>query len=136
MGLSNLPPWLPFLETVVGQGELKENLKDIGVKMLGFLLENLPKTIMLKARGLLLSGVMRTNSLPPVRNLKGLTQFFEQEISLGRMQASNPQTVAMMFMGSLINYVFLKQTSVPLPEVQDYVDSVVELFWKSIQPDN
>ena len=134
MGLSNLPPWLPFLDTIVGQGELKENLKIIGLKVIGFFQENLPKMMMLRSKGLLLPAMMQSSSAPPIRNLKAMTKFFEQELAFGRIQASNPQTVAMIFLGSLMNYVLLKQISAPLPEAEDYVESMVETFWKSIQP--
>ena len=80
--------------------------------------------------------IMCSNTAPPIRNLKALTQFFEQEMALGRMQASNPQIVAQIFMGSLMSYVFLNRMSAPLPEAQEYVDLMVEMFWKSIKPED
>ena len=136
MGLSDLPPWLSSLETIVGQGDLKENLKAIGLKVIGFFQENLPKMMMVMSKGLPMPTIMRSNTAPPIRNLKALTQFFEQEMALGRMQASNPQIVAQIFMGSLMSYVFLNRMSAPLPEAQEYVDLMVEMFWKSIKPED
>ena len=136
MGTPNTPPWLPLLETVVGQGDLKENLKTIGLKVIEFFQDNLPKVMMAMSKGGPPPTMMRSNLALPIQNLKALTQFFEQEIALGRMQASHPQTVALIFMGSLRTYVFLNQLSAPLPAAQDYVDSMVDTFWKSIQPEN
>ncbi|MEO0827576.1 MAG: TetR/AcrR family transcriptional regulator, partial [Cyanobacteria bacterium J06642_9] len=69
-----------------------------------------------------------------VRNLKALTQFFSQEVALGRMQTDNPRTLAMMFMGSMMQYIFLKQMSAKLPEQEEYVNSMVEILWQSIRP--
>ena len=134
MGMSDFPPWLPILESMVGQGVLKDNLKDLALKMIEFFQENLPKMMMVMSKGGPLPNIMRATNAPPIRNLKGMTRFFEQEIALGRMQASNPQTVAQIFMGSLMNYVFLDQLSAPLAEPHDYVDAMVETLWQGLKP--
>ncbi|MEO0458349.1 MAG: TetR/AcrR family transcriptional regulator [Cyanobacteria bacterium P01_A01_bin.114] len=135
MGLSDISSWLSFLETVVGQGDLKENLKTIGLRAMEFSQEHLPKMMMLMSKGVPAPTMLRSASAPPIRNLKALTRFFEKEIALGRMQTNSPQVIAQMFAGSVMNYVFLSQMApVLLPEPQEYIDSVVEILWKSIQP--
>jgi AcrR family transcriptional regulator len=135
LGLPDPTPWLPFLKSAVGQGDLKENLKILGLKIIDFFQENLPKIMMVMAKGIPLPPMIRSRFAPPVYNLKVLTHFFEQEIALGRMQADNPQTAALMFMGCFMNYVFIKQMDNALPEPKAYVESMVETFWKSIQPE-
>ncbi|MEL6489856.1 MAG: TetR/AcrR family transcriptional regulator [Cyanobacteria bacterium J06634_6] len=135
MGMSKRSSFSSFVEAIAGQGDLEENLKKIGVEMIGIFQELLPKMMMLKSKGLPIPAMlMKPGTAPPVQLMKLLTDFFEKEIALERIRRSNSQTLAMMFIGSLIEYVFLKQTSAPLPDVEDYVDSVVELFWRSIQP--
>ncbi|MEO1401673.1 MAG: TetR/AcrR family transcriptional regulator [Cyanobacteria bacterium J06635_1] len=135
MGLSDISSWLSYLETVVGQGDLKENLRTVGMKAMKVSQEHLPKMMMVMSQGLPVPTVMRSAAAPPVRNLKALTQFFEKEIALGRMQTKSPRAVAQMFAGSLMSYVFLSHMSPELlPEPQEYIDSVVEILWKSIQP--
>lgn len=133
MGVPSCPPWLSFLKDIVGQGDLKENLKHLALKIVDFFQENLPKLQMVMSKGLIQT-MMDSDLAPPVRNLKALTQFFSQEIELGRMQTSNPQTLAMMLMGSLMQYTFLKQMAAPLPETRVYVDSLIEIIWQSIRP--
>jgi AcrR family transcriptional regulator len=134
LGLPDPTPWLPFLKSTVGQGDLKQNLKILALQMIDFFQENLPKIMMVMAKGIPLPPMIRSKFAPPVYNLKVLTQFFEQEISLGRMQTDNPQAAALMFIGSLMNYAFIKQMDNSLPEPKDYVESMVDFFWKSIQP--
>lgn len=137
MGMSKVSSLLSFIETTSGQGELPENLKTIGLEMINFFQELLPRMMMMRSKGLPLPAmIMKLDQAPPVRVRKVLTDFFAKEMALGKMHCSNPQTVAMMFMGSLMEYVLLTQLSAPLPDTEDYVESVVEVLWKSIQPDD
>ncbi|MEM8808101.1 MAG: TetR/AcrR family transcriptional regulator [Cyanobacteria bacterium P01_D01_bin.44] len=135
MGLSDRSSLLSFLETVSGQGDLKQNLKDIGLKALEFSREHFPKMMMVMSKGLPIPAMMQSGTAQPTRNLKALTQFFEKEVALGRIQTENPQVIAQMFAGSVMNYVILSQMSPALlPEPQEYIDTVVEILWKSVRP--
>ncbi|MEA5463901.1 TetR/AcrR family transcriptional regulator [Leptothoe sp. PORK10 BA2] len=135
MGMSQVSSFVSFVETMSGQDSLPENLEKIGLEMIRLLQELLPKMMMLKSKGLPVPAMMlKHGAAPPVRILTTLTHFFEKEISLERMCHRDPQIVAMIFTGSLIEYVFLTQLSAPLPDAEDYVKSMVEVFWISIQP--
>ncbi|MEO0708314.1 MAG: TetR/AcrR family transcriptional regulator, partial [Cyanobacteria bacterium J06649_5] len=135
MGLTDELPWLLSLEDLVGQGALKENLKVIGLQIIEFFQENLPKIIMLMSKGIFApANMMGSENAPPVRNLKALTIFFETEMKLGRMKSREPRAVEMQFMGSFMNYVMLSQMSAPLPKSEDYVESVIESFWQGVKP--
>lgn len=137
MGMSKVSSVISFTEGMAGQGDLQENLKVIGLKMISFIQELLPKMMMVRSKGLPLPPMLTDSGMaPPVRVIKALTALFEQEIALGRMQCPHPQIVAMMFLGSITEYVFLTQASAPLPETDVYVDSVVDVLWRSIQPDD
>ncbi|MGD1867901.1 MAG: TetR/AcrR family transcriptional regulator [Phormidesmis sp.] len=136
MGMSQISSWISFLESSVGKGELKENLKDLGSKMIEFFKELVPKMMMVRSKGLPIPPMLRQpDKAPPVRVLRALTSFFEEEIALGRIRPNNPQIIATMFMGSLMEFVILSQASAPLPDVDSYVNSVVDLLWTSIKPE-
>jgi len=136
MGMSQISSWISFLESSVGEGDLKENLKNLGSKMIEFFKELVPKMMMVRSKGLPIPPMLRQpDKAPPVRVLRALTSFFEKEIALGRIKPNNPQIIATMFMGSLMEFVILSQASAPLPEADSYVDSVVELLWASIKPE-
>ena len=129
MGLPGVPPWLPFLEETAGQGDLQDNLKTLGLRILEFFKENLPKIIMLMSKGVLVPDeIMSGESSPPMRNLRALTQFFATEMSVGRIRQQNPRMVAIFFMSGLKNYVMLSRMSAPLPEPEAYVEAMVEIF--------
>ena len=137
MGMSKVSTVISFIETLPGQGDLRENLKETGLKMIDFIRELLPKMMMVRSKGLPLPPMLtESGKAPPIRVVESLTTLFEKEIELGRMHCAHPQTAAMMFMGALMQYVFLTQASTPLPDAETYVDSVVEILWKSIQPPN
>ncbi|MEO0647435.1 MAG: TetR/AcrR family transcriptional regulator [Cyanobacteria bacterium J06650_10] len=137
MGMSKVSSVISFIESMAGQGDLQENLKEIGLKMIGFIQELLPKMMMVRSKGRPLPPMLTESGIaPPVRVIKALTALFEKEINLGRMRCSQPQIVAMMFLGSMTEYVFLTQASAPLPSTEVYVGSVVDVLWNSIQPDS
>jgi len=137
MGMSKISSVTSFIESMTGQGDLKENLRQIGLEMIGFIRELLPKMMMVRSKGIPLPPMfMKPSTAPPVRIVKALTALLEKEIELERMHCSHPQTVAMMFLGAVMQYVFLAQASASLPDSEGYIDSVVDILWESIRPDS
>ncbi|MEO0769878.1 MAG: TetR/AcrR family transcriptional regulator, partial [Cyanobacteria bacterium J06649_4] len=137
MGMSKVSAVTSFIKATAGQGDLRENLQKIGLEMIGFIQELLPRMMMVRSKGVPLPPMlMQPSKAPPVRVVKALTALFEKEIALGRMRCSHPETVAMMFLGAVMQYVFLVQASAQLPDAKGYIDSVVDILWPSIQPDD
>lgn len=152
MGIPEKPLWVNELESLCGKGNLKENLINICFKIMEFYSEMLPQIMMLRSRG---------NALPepgdkeprPIRDIKALTAFLEHEINQNRLRPCDPQTVAHILLGSLMNYVLLEQISsqaiierVNLPigtylnsevraiEVSAFIQSFVDIVWQGIAP--
>ena len=135
MGLPGVPPWRSSLESLVGKGELKKNLKLVGLQIIEYFQENMPRFIMLMSKGIVSPREMfKAKDTPPVQNLKALALFFETEMKLGRMKSMDPRTVALQFMGSFLSYVFLSQMSAPLPKPEDYTENIIESLWQGIKP--
>ncbi|MGF1934567.1 MAG: TetR/AcrR family transcriptional regulator [Nostoc sp. ChiQUE02] len=148
MGIPEKPLWVSELESLCGKGNLKENLIKVCLQIMEFYREVLPLIMMLRSRG---------NALPelggkeprPIGDVKVLTAFLEREINQDRLRPSDPQTVAHILLGSLMNYVFLEQissqvsvstTELPLnsgdcaTEVSSFVQSLVDIVWQGIAP--
>ncbi len=135
MGLPGVPLWRSSLKSLVGKGNLKENLKLISLQVIEYFQEHMPKLIMLMSKGLTTpADMVKSEGTPPIQNLKALVLFFKIEMKLGRMKAVDPRTVALQFMGSCISYVFLSQLSAPLPEPKDYIEDIIESLWQGIRP--
>ncbi|MEH2197926.1 TetR/AcrR family transcriptional regulator [Nostoc sp.] len=152
MGIPEKPVWVNELESLCGKGNLKENLTNICFKIMEFYSEMLPQIMMLRSRG---------NALPepgdkeprPIRDIKALTAFLQYEINQNRLRPCDPQTVAHILLGSLMNYVLLEQISsqaiierVNLPigtylnsevraiKVSAFIQSFVDIVWQGIAP--
>ncbi|MEH1966718.1 TetR/AcrR family transcriptional regulator [Nostoc sp.] len=148
MGIPEKPLWVSELESLCGKGNLKENLIKVCLQIMEFYHEVLPLIMMLRSRG---------NALPelggkeprPIGDVKVLTAFLEREINQDRLRPSDPQTVAHILLGSLMNHVFLEQissqvsvstTELPLnsgdraTEVSSFVQSLVDIVWQGIAP--
>ncbi|RCJ34577.1 TetR family transcriptional regulator [Nostoc punctiforme NIES-2108] len=148
MGIPEKPQWVSELESLCGKGDLKENLIKVCLQIMEFHREVLPLIVMLRSRG---------NALPefggkeprPMQDVKALTAFLEREINQDRLRPCDPQTVAHILLGSLMNYVFVEQissqvsiptTELPLnsgdraTEVSTFVQNLVDIVWQGIAP--
>ncbi|MEH1943868.1 MAG: TetR/AcrR family transcriptional regulator [Nostoc sp.] len=148
MGIPEKPLWVSGLESLSGKGNLKENLIEVCLQILEFHRQVLPRLMMLRSRG---------NALPelggkeprPMQDVKVLTAFLEREIEQDRLRPCDPQTVAHILLGSLMNYIFLEQISSQLSiptaelplhsgdrvtEVSPFVQSLVDIVWQGIAP--
>lgn len=152
MGIPEKPLWVNELEFLCGKGDLKENLIKVCLEIMEFYRQVLPRIMMLRSRG---------NTMPelggkeprPMLDVKVLTAFLEHEINQGRLRPCDPQTVAQILLGTLMNYVFLEQMSSqvsmpaaelaigtylnsedPTTEVSVFVLSLVDIVWQGIAP--
>ncbi|MEH2377295.1 MAG: TetR/AcrR family transcriptional regulator [Nostoc sp.] len=152
MGIPEKPLWVNELESLCGKGDLKENLINICLQIMEFYREVLPQIMMLRSRG---------NAMPelggkeprPMLDVKILTAFLEREINQNRLRPCDPQTVAHILVGSVMNYVFLEQMSSqvsmptaqlaigtylnfghPTTEVSVFILSLVDIVWQGIAP--
>ncbi|MEH2180568.1 TetR/AcrR family transcriptional regulator [Nostoc sp.] len=146
MGISEKPLWVSELESLCGKGNLKENLIKVCLQIIEFHREVLPLIMMLRSRGNVLPE-LGGQQPRPMQDVKALTAFLEREINQGRLRPCNPQTVAHVLLGSLMNYVFVEQISSQVSisttelslnsedrptEVSSFVQSVVDIVWQGI----
>lgn len=152
MGIPEKPLWVNELESLSGKGNLKENLINICFQIMEFYRDVLPRLMMLRSRGNAIAEIGGKEPRP-MRDVKVLTAFLEHEINQDRLRPCDPQTVAHILLGSLMNYVFLEQMpsqisipTVELPignylnsrdhaaEVTVFVQSLVDIVWQGIAP--
>ncbi|MEH2280950.1 MAG: TetR/AcrR family transcriptional regulator [Nostoc sp.] len=152
MGIPEKPLWVNELESLCHKGNLKENLINICLQIMEFYREVLPLIVMLRSRGNAIAE-LGSKEPRPMRDVKVLTAFLECEINQDRLRPCDPQIVAHILLGSLMNYVFLEQissqASIPtaeLPigtylnsgdratEISAFVQSLVDIVWQGIAP--
>lgn len=134
LGISETPNWVKDLETVVGQGDLKENLIAVSLQIVEFLRDLVPRLTMLCSKGDL-HKILGCDESPLVRDIRVLTKFFEEEVELGRLHIYNPAIAARTLLGSLMNYVHLEYMGQP-PEMslptEVYVTGLIDLLWQGM----
>jgi AcrR family transcriptional regulator len=109
MGIPEKSSWVKKLDALVGKGNLKQNLIDLSLEILEFNRQVMPRLMMLRSRGNLFPEMFNRADSRPSRDLKTFTKFLEKEIENGRLRPSDPQTIAMILLGSLMNFAFLEQ---------------------------
>ncbi|WP_016950159.1 TetR/AcrR family transcriptional regulator [Anabaena sp. PCC 7108] len=137
MGISERPPWVQELDSLAGQGNLRQNLINLCLQTLEFHRQVMPRLMMLKACGNLLPETASMIKSKPIREVKIFTNFLAQEIEQGRLRPSDPKTIAMILLGSLMNYVFLEQmqpAEVIKTEEAIFVENLVDIVWQGIAP--
>lgn len=130
MGIPEKPLWIKEMETLSGTGNLKENLTKVCHQILEFYSEVMPRIMMLRSRGNALPETEFGGQEPrPIRDVKIMSAFLEREIQQGRLRLCDPLTVAHILLGSLMNYVLLKQMSSHINWATD--ETVTETFQPS-----
>jgi AcrR family transcriptional regulator len=137
------PAWAQLLLERTGQGDVVENLVEIGTQVIDFLRQIIPIMMMSWSNphrdGGVLPAALRGNNPPPLVAMRRLVAFFSAEVRAGRLRSSDPELMARVFLGSMQNYVFFEvllraSDMMPLPAAT-YVRGVVDLLWKGAAPE-
>lgn len=137
MGEGNTPQWLRSLETLPGQGDVRENLVAISFRMVEFLREAVPRIVMLHSKGVLPPDRPGLTDSPLAQNLRALTVFFEEEIKLGRVRTCNPEVPARFLLGALTSEILMRQMATDDDELviePAKVEELVNSLWCGIAP--
>lgn len=137
MGIPEKSPLVKELEAISGKGNLKQNLIKLCLQIIEFNRQVVPRLMMLRSRGNAMPEMKNKRDSRPIRDLKVFTNFLEKEIEQGRLRPSDPQTIAMILLGSLMNFVFLEQMhpldDIPTNELM-FVEQLVDIVWQGIAP--
>lgn len=102
MGIPSEIEWFDLTESLIGEGELRDNVKSIAKAMTSFLMIVMPRMNALIHSGFSLKSMLEgtgEQDPPPVRGARILTKFFAAEQKLGRIGAGDPEIMARLIMG-------------------------------------
>jgi AcrR family transcriptional regulator len=127
-------PFLDDLPARVGRGDIEESLFELGMEIVGFFRELIPRMMMAWSNpgpnGL--PAAISGPNPPPVVAVKQLAGFFEAEMRAGRVRRHDPEMLARTFIGALHHFAFfelLHQTDGELPmPAETYVRGLVSLL--------
>ena len=131
--------WQDLLNQSVGTGDLHKTLEAAGLQILNHFQILLPRIMMVRSSGIVLTGPHQCRTAPiphPIEKLRALAAYFRAEVKLGRLTMANPVVQAQVFFGALTHYVFQQTVfgfrAAP-PKV--YVRTVVDMILRAAAPD-
>ncbi len=121
--------WTQELAAAPGTGTVRENLTLAANRFIDHMEITVPRILSLRASGV---------SLPPFHELKhrpapevqseALATYLREEVELGRLQLSNPEIHAHMFVGAAVHYVMNKQMrGRAICPRHEYIEALVNL---------
>ena len=132
--------WQDLLNQSVGAGDLHKTLEAAGLQILNHFQILLPRIMMVRSSGIVLTGPHQCRTAPiprPIEKLRALAGYFRAEVKLGRLAMANPVVQAQVFFGALTHYVFQETVfgfrAAP-PKV--YVRTVVDMILRAATPDH
>jgi AcrR family transcriptional regulator len=133
MGIPDTPLWVQEMESLIGKGDIKSNLTYICRQILEFYREVLPRLMMLGSRGKAIAEITEQLDSKRNRDVNRLSAFLQQEIQQKRL-CGDATTIALILLGSLMNYVLLEQTQ-PANDFS-FIQQLIEVLWQGIAPED
>ena len=135
------PDFVKTLAARVGQGQVWDNLVEIGMQVVAFFRTTTP-LMMMKWSNPGPEGsvpcMMNEPNPPQLRTLARMAGFFEAEARAGRIRRHDPEIIARAFLGAIHNFVvfellFKGHEQLPMP-AETFVRGLVNLLWGGIAP--
>ena len=130
--------WADELMKSAGSGDMRKTLEKAGMQMLDRLEIVLPRMIMVRSSGIVLAkpGTCGGSDLPgPIRKLHALANYFRAEAKAGRVEMTNPELYAQIFIGTLTHYVIQKMIfKFRAVSQRVYVMTVVDMILCAVTP--
>ena len=116
---------------------VREQMKQLCLRLLKFFDEVLPSFASLHASGLTFDDALPDNA-PPVLARKYLTNWIEQLQEQGRMRKDvHPESIALTLIGTMqhrpLRIHLLRDTTLTQTD-EEYVSSIVEVLWQGLTP--
>lgn len=131
--------WFKTMLERAGQTTLREQLLAIGTDCIHFVWELLPRVHLLFASGLKMDAIHQVlgfRTPPPLLLVQRLAAYFEAEMARGRMRHENPDLLASLFIGYLIqDFIAHEPEPQEQPSGASRVEAVVDLFVRQFASD-
>lgn len=133
------------LDARVGRGDLRAQLVEVGLGLIAFYREMMPRIMRLWAHcdadgPTPLQLMCRGEETPlPVRLMNLVTEYLEAEMNLGRLRRADPRVVARLFVSPMHNYVFFEllgggHHAASQPNAEAFAEGVVDSLWRGVAP--
>jgi len=131
---SKVQAWQKQLMQSVGAGDIRQTLEVAGRKLLRQIQTLMPRIVMVRSSGIVITGGDRLHGQPPPE-IKMLTAYFKAESRQGRLVIRAPEALAHIFVGALSHYAFCETIFGYRPAPPGaYVRIIVDILLQAIRP--
>ena len=137
LGLEDVRPWLPRLESGPDERALDAQLSELALVMVGFFERTLPVIMALHAAGpdFCVWDVDEDGEMPPpIRARHALARWFTLGQEQGRLAPFDVDSAAVEFIGALQAPAFRRHMLGDSVDLEAYVTHFVSTFWRGIAP--
>jgi AcrR family transcriptional regulator len=144
IGIFETPKWAKLLATQTPTENIRQELTDICVQMLGFYLETLPRVLMMMNQAKV--AIPPPMPPPPLRDSQLLAKFIDRAIAKGYIRSCDAVTVGQMIAGGIMLYVLTEsgiagKLPIPIPfmklkpvEPSVFIDNLIGTLWLGLAP--
>jgi AcrR family transcriptional regulator len=135
-------PWLnQFAARVGGYVTVKDSIHQAGIAAIAFYRQLMPLMLLTYSNPTTaceLHEMLKSEEPPALVILKRTRDIFAAEMRAGRLRKGNPEMVARLFLGPILNYVFFNlmtnATGYRSPSPTRFVRQMVDTLWDGIAP--
>jgi AcrR family transcriptional regulator len=134
-----VPSWIRELDTLCGQGEMRDNLMQIVRQIIHFAQERIPFVMLRWSHK-----PSSSDSIPAdeggaavARDSRRLAQFLQQEVDQGRLRPCQVEMVARLLVGPCLNLVLdsvVNKQPLTAEEMERFTVDLVDTLWQGIAP--
>jgi len=146
MSIPYPPPWHQEVEQLAGTGDVKGNLVKIGVLLLTYFQQTMPR--MMAASGVKMAGPppppppgtppdIDPNS-PIMQDLNVIGGYLAREMQLGRLRQTDISILQMLIFGAFVSPLFraaVSKQAFAYLDLQTIAENTIEVIWRGIAPD-
>jgi AcrR family transcriptional regulator len=135
---AGLATWDRNLRSQAGQGDIRRNLENLGKQVLDHLLVVLPRVVMVRSSGIMLSHPPTNASGVPhsILRMQAIAEYLRAEARLGRLAPGNAGMLAHIFLATLAHYAFQKTVFGFRPASPGaYIRTVVDMLLRASEPE-
>jgi AcrR family transcriptional regulator len=135
----DVPLWVQTMESLVGVGEVRQNLAIIAREMVRFTQTRLPLLIVSWSSRLEKPAGTEGEEPPAPRDRRRLAAYLKTEADAGRLRPCNTEAVAQLLFGACVSYA-IDDANRRLPDAAEHADAFVSgligAVWPGIDPEN
>ncbi len=132
-------PWLDMVEAGPDGRDVREQLRELGLLILGYFRMMVPRLSVLRSAGMGLEHFCRPGEMaPPVAAHRVVAGWLHRVREQGRLGSCSPDDVAHIFLGALHMRAFhhhIAGAVFPAEGNDTYVETLVKVLWQGIAPE-